>query len=214
MQDYALRQDILDQLDFEPSIDANDIGVTVEDGLVVLSGHVANYQQKLAAERIVSRIRGVRGLAIEIEVRAGAPGTADDEIAKRALNTLMWSTLVPPDKVRVKVQHGWITLSGALDWHYQRSGAETALLGLKGVRGITNLIELKPRVSAKDVKARIEGALKRSADLEAEAINVKVLGNTVILEGNVRAWSDRRAVEQAAWSAPGVTTVDDRLTVS
>jgi osmotically-inducible protein OsmY len=214
MQDHALRQDILDQLDFEPSIDANDIGVTVEDGVVTLSGHTPNYQQKLTVERIVSRIRGVKGMAIEIEVRAGAPGTADDEIAKRALNTLNWSTVVPPDKVQVKVQDGWVTLSGTLDWHYQKRGAENALRGLKGVRGITNLVELKPRVSAKDVKSRIEGALKRSADVEAKAIKVNVLGNKVILEGNVRAWSERRAVEQAAWSVPGVTTVDDRLTVS
>lgn len=214
MKDYALRQDILDQLDFEPSIDANDIGVTVEDGVVALSGHVANYQQKLIVERIVSRIKGVKGLAVDIDVRTGAAGTADDEIAKRALNTLAWSTMVPADKIQVKVQDGWITLSGSLDWHYQKRGAENSLRGLKGVRGITNLVEIKPRVSASDVKSRIDGALKRSADLEAKAIKVNVLGNKVVLEGNVRAWSERRLVEQAAWSVPGVTTVDDRLTVS
>jgi osmotically-inducible protein OsmY len=214
MQDYALRQDVLDQLEFEPSIDANDIGVTVEDGVVTLTGHVPSYRQKLATERLVSRIKGVRGLAVEIEVRSGTMGTADDQIAKRALNFLKWSTMVPADKVQVKVENGWVTLTGTLDWQYQKDGAAAALRDLKGVKGITNLIELRPRVSSKDVKARIEGALKRSADLEAHAITVNVLGNKVVLDGNVRAWSERHLVENAAWSVPGVMVVEDRLTVS
>lgn len=213
--DSALRQDILDELDFEPAIDPNDIGVTVEDGIVALSGHVPSYGQKMAVERAVSRIKGVRGLAEEIEVRIpGSVGVSDDEIAKHAVDTLKWSTLVPPDRVQVKVQNGWVTLSGTLDWHYQKSGAAEVLRHLRGVTGISNRIDLRSRVSSVDVKTRIESALDRNARLEASGIRVGVSGSKVILEGNVKSWSERRLAERAAWATPGVTVVDDRLTVS
>ena len=213
--DSALRQDIMDELEFEPSIDANDIGVTVENGIVTVSGHVPNYHQKMLVERLVAGVRGVKGLAEEIEVRfPGSIGLADDEIAKRAVDMLKWSTVVPDDRVQVKVQKGWIILTGTLDWHYQKAGATDTLKGIKGVTGISNHIELRPRVSSIDVKARIESALKRNAQVESEGITVKVAGNNVILEGNVKAWNERRVAERAAWASPGVTAVDDRLTVS
>jgi osmotically-inducible protein OsmY len=214
MKDGTLRQDILDELEFEPSIDANDIGVAVEDGIVTLSGHVPNYSQKQAVERAVARVKGVRGIAEEIQVRyPGGPKTSDDEIAKRAVDTLKWSTVVPDDRVQVKVQDGWVTLTGKLDWNYQKTGAADAVLGLKGVTGISNQIELVPRVSAGDVKKRIEDALKRSAHVEANAIRVDVAGNKVTLNGHVKAWSERKLVEQAAWATPGVTMVSDQLAV-
>lgn len=214
MNDSALRQDILDELEFEPSIDANDIGVAVEDGVVILSGHVPNFSQRQAVERVVARVKGVRGIAQEIEVRyPGGPGTSDDEIAKRVLDTLKWSTLVPDGKVQVKVQDGHVTLSGKLEWNYQKTGAADALRDLKGVTGITNLIELSPRPSSIDVKKRIEDALRRNAEVEGKHIQVDVAGNKVILRGNVKAWSERSVVEQAAWATPGVHTVDDRLTI-
>lgn len=213
--DSALRQDILDELDFEPAIDPNDIGVAVEDGIVSLSGHVPSYPQKMIVERVVSRVKGVKGLAEEIEVRfPGSIGVSDDEIAKRAVDVLEWSTLVPDDRVQVKVQNGWLTLTGVLDWHYQKTGAAEALKGIRGVTGISNRIELRPRVSSLDVKQRIESALRRSAHLEASGIRVNIDGNKVILEGRVKAWSERRLAERAAWATPGVTAVDDRLTVS
>ena len=213
--DHALRQDILDELEFEPAIDANEIGVTVENGIVTLSGHVPNYHQKMLVERLVAGVKGVKGLAEEIEVRfPGSTSYADDEIAKRAVDMLKWSTMVPDDRVQVKVQKGWITLTGSLDWHYQKVGATDILKGIQGVTGISNHIELRPRVSSVDVKARIEGALKRSAQIEADSITVKVAGNKVILEGNVKAWNERHVAEKAAWASPGVTAVDDRLTVS
>jgi osmotically-inducible protein OsmY len=187
----------------------------VEDGIVTLSGHVPSYAQKTLVERVVSRVKGVKGLAEEIEVRVpGFVGVSDDEIAKHAVDTMKWSTLVPDDRVQVKVQKGWITLTGTLDWQYQKAGAADVLKGIKGVTGISNRIELRPRVSSVDVKKRIEGALKRNAQLEAKGIIVNVAGNKVILEGNVKAWSERRMAERAAWATPGVTAVDDRLTVS
>lgn len=214
MNDSTLRQDILDELEFEPSIDANDIGVAVEDGIVTLSGHVPNYSQKQAVERAVARVKGVRGIAEEIEVRyPGGAGMADDEIARRVVNTLKWSTLFPEDRVQVTVQDGWVTLTGRLDWNYQKVGAADAIRDLKGVVGISNMIELAPRVSPDDVKRRIEDALKRNAAVEAGGIRVDVTGNTVTLKGTVKAWSERRIAEQAAWATPGVTTVHDHLTV-
>lgn len=214
MNDNTLRQDILDELEFEPSIDANDIGVAVEDGVVTLSGHVPNFSQRQAVERVVARVKGVRGIAQEIEVRyPGGPATSDDEIAKRALDTLKWSTLVPDGKVQVKVEDGHVTLSGKLEWNYQKAGAADAVHALKGVTGVTNLIELSPRPSSIDVKKRIEDALRRSAEVEGKRIQVDVAGNKVILRGSVKAWSERSVVEQAAWATPGVHTVDDRLTV-
>lgn len=215
MTDKILKQDIIDELEFEPSIDASDIGVAVEDGIVTLSGHVANYAQKTTVERVVSRVKGVKGIAEEIEVRyPGTISTSDDEIAKRAVAMLKWSTVVPADKVQVKVQKGWVTLNGTLDWNYQKIGAADAVRNLDGVTGISNLIELRPRISSLDVKKHIEEALKRNAEVEAQGIRVNVAGNKVILEGSVKAWNERRVAEQAAWATPGVSVVDDRLTIS
>lgn len=215
MHDMTLRQDILDELEFEPSIDASNIGVTVTDSIVTLSGHVGSYAQKAIVEDVVGRVKGIRGIAEEIEVRLpGAVGTSDDEIVSRALNTLTWSTLIPAGKVQVKVEKGWLTLTGTLEWSYQKTGAADAVRHLAGVVGVSNLIELRPRLSPVDVKHKIEGALRRSAAIEADAIQVKVAGNRVTLEGNVRAWHERRVAEQAAWSTPGVTAVEDHLTVS
>lgn len=214
MNDSTLKQDILDELEFQPEIDANDIGVTVENGVVTLTGHVPNYSQKLAVERAVGRLKGVKGIAQEIEVRyAGTHGTSDDEIAQRAVNTIKWNTMVPDDKVQVKVQDGWVTLTGALDWNYEKIGAEHAVRDLKGVRGVVNLIELRQRVLPKDVKKHIVSALHRNAAMEAEAIRVDVAGNKVTLAGKVKTWADREIAEEAAWATSGVTAVEDRLTV-
>jgi osmotically-inducible protein OsmY len=215
MNDSTLRQDILDELDFEPSIDAADIGVAVEDGVITLTGHVATYSQKLRIEDVVGRVKGVKGIAQEIEVRPfGTNRTADDEIAKRAINTIAWNTSVPDNTVQVKVQKGWVTLSGKVDWQYQRIAAADAVRDLAGVVGVMNQIEIKPHISALDVKKRIEDALKRNAEVEAQAIKVAVLdGGKVRLDGRVHAWSERRAAEQAAWAAPGVHAVEDHISV-
>jgi osmotically-inducible protein OsmY len=176
MNDGTLRQDIVDELDFEPSIDAANIGVAVEKGIVTLTGHVPTYSQKVTVENVVRRVKGVKGIAEEIEVRPfGSNRTADDEIAKRAVSTLDWNTSVPDNSVQVKVQKGWLTLTGTVDWQYQKNAAAEAMAGLAGVTGVTNQIQIKPRASAFDVKKRIEDALKRNAEIEAQAIRVNVI---------------------------------------
>jgi len=215
MSDSSLRQDIIDELDFEPSIDAADIGVAVEDGVATLTGHVPTYAQKITVEDVVRRVKGVKGIAQEIEVRPfGTNRTADDEIAKRALSTINWNTAIPDDAVQVKVQEGWVTLMGKVEWQYQKTAAADAVRDLAGVVGVTNRIEIASRASAFDVKKRIEDALKRNAEIEAQAIRVNVLdGGKITLDGKVHAWSERRAAERAAWSAPGVKVVDDRITI-
>lgn len=214
MTDLALRQNILDELEFEPSIDAAHIGVAVEDGIVTLTGHVSSYWEKTTAENVVKRVKGVKGLAEEIEVRlVGLKGTADDEIAKRAVDAITWNVSIPRDKVQVKVQDGWITLTGRLEWQYQKNAAAEAVRGLAGVVGVANQIEINPRASVSDIKKRIENALKRNAETEAQAIRVIVQDGKVTLEGKVRALSERQAAERAAWSSPGVRAVEDRISI-
>jgi osmotically-inducible protein OsmY len=215
MTDSSLRQDIIDELDFEPSIDAADIGVAVKNDIVTLTGHVPIYSQKVTVEDVVPRVKGVKGLAEEIEVRpVGSNRTADDEIAKRAINTLGWNTSIPSGTVQVKVQKGWVALTGKVEWFYQKNAAANAVRDLAGVVGVTNQIEIKQHASATDVKKRIEDALKRYAEVEAQAIRIDVLdGGKVRLDGKVHAWSERSAAERAAWPAPGVTTVEDRIAI-
>ncbi|WP_138471068.1 BON domain-containing protein [Poseidonocella sp. HB161398] len=214
MNDKDLRKDILEHLDYEPSIDAAEIGVAVEDGTVTLSGHVRTYAEKFTAENIVKRIRGVRAIAEEIEVRpVGAHATADDEIAKRAVNTLQWNTSVPRDAVQVKVEDGLVTLSGSVTWQFEKSAAEKVVRRLSGVKSISNLIKVVPTVKAADIRQRIELALKRDAELEAQRIEVTVADRRVTLEGQVRTLAEREAVERAAWAAPGVNAVVDHIAI-
>lgn len=215
MSDNSLQQDIIDELDFEPSIDAAHVGVAVDDGVVTLTGHVSTYGQKASIERVVRRVRGVKAIAQEIEVRPiGAHRTADDEIAKRALNVITWNAVIPDGLVQVKVEKGWVTLSGKVDWRYQRNAVEDAVRDLHGVIGVSNQIEIMSRVSSSDVKTRIEAALKRNAEVEAKRINVAVDDGTVTLDGHVQAWAERTAAENAAWSVAGVKRVEDRISVS
>jgi osmotically-inducible protein OsmY len=216
MDDKQLRQNILDQLEFEPSVDAANIGIAVKDGVVTLSGHASSYAEKLAAERTVRQIKGVHAIAQEIEVRYPSDKeTADDEIAKRALSVLKWHAMVPQDAVKVTVQKGWVTLTGEVKWQYQRKIAEDAVRRLSGVTGVINNVSLAPTVSPADVRRKIEGALARHAYVEAEGIRVNVRdGNKVLIEGRVDSWDEREAIEDAAWSVAGVQSVDDRLTIA
>ena len=214
MKDALLRDDVIAELEFEPSIDATDIGVAVEDGIVTLSGHVPTYGQKAAIEKAVARVKGVRGFAEHVEVRPpGLKGTSDDEIARRVVNTLRWNTMVPDNRVMVKVEEGWVTLTGELKWEYQRAAAVTAIRDIKGVRGIANLIELREAPSVPNIKKRIEDALRRSAEAEATSLQIDVDGDKVILNGFVKAWSERSLIARAAWSASGVRIVEDKLVV-
>lgn len=215
MTDLAIKQRIEDELEFEPSITASNVGVSVENGIVTLTGHVPSFGQKARIEEIVSRIKGVRGFAEEIEVRyPGQQSTADDVLAKRALEAIRWNAFVPNDMVKVKVQKGFITLTGTAEWQFQKDAAFRAVRDMDGISGVYNLIELKPKPTVVDVKQRIENALKRDAELEAQAIRVQVADGKVTLEGKVKAWSERGIAERAAWAAPGVRQVEDHLSIS
>jgi osmotically-inducible protein OsmY len=213
MDDKALKKLVETELEWEPSIDAADVGVTVENGIVRLLGHVATYAQKVAAENAVKRIKGVRGYVEDIEVRPFTQTYTDEGIATRVANVLDWAVTFPKGAVKAKVENGYVTLTGELEWQYQRMAAEQAVRPLQGVRGVNNAITVKPRVQAADIKRRIEAALERQADLEADKIRVTVDGEKVKLEGKVRAWFERDTIERAAWAAPGVKSVEDRITV-
>ncbi|GJD32229.1 hypothetical protein PMNALOAF_3497 [Methylobacterium adhaesivum] len=212
MTDKDLRRDVLDELDFDPSLDAADIGVAVSDGVVTLTGHVGSYAEKIEAERAVKRVKGVRAIAQEIQVRLPeAKKLADDQIAARALAIIAWSVHLPGDAIQVKVARGWVTLTGTVPWQYQVMGAEAAVRRLSGVAGVTNLVAVRPDVQPKAVRDRILEAFRRSALFEADAIKVSVEGDKVTLEGAVTAWAERDAAERAAWSVPGVRAVEDRI---
>lgn len=215
MNDKILRQNIIDELDFEPSIDAANIGVAVNNGIVTLTGHAGTYTERMAAEKAARKVRGVRGVVEEIKVRfAGEAPPRDEDLAKRAVQMLDWSVTVPENAIQVKVQDGWLTLTGQVAWQYQKEEAQAALKRLSGVAGIINMIEVKPQASATDVRSKIEAALKRNAEVEADGIKVTVKDAKVTLEGKVHAWHERSLVENAAWSAPGVRSVVDHLTLA
>jgi osmotically-inducible protein OsmY len=215
MDDKLLRQSIIDELDFEPRVDAANIGVAVEDDVVTLTGHVKSYAEKLAAERTVRHVRGVAAIAEEIEVRYPATKkTSDDEIARRVLNIMAWHATIP-DTVKVKVEKGWVELTGAVDWQFQREAAESAIRKLNGVVGVSNLISIKLGAKPADIQRKIEDALKRNAEVEARQIRVSVTdGDKVTLDGKVHAWYERGVAERAAWAVRGVRAVVDHLTVA
>jgi osmotically-inducible protein OsmY len=216
MDSIALRQNVMDELEFEPSIDAAHIGVTAEGGVITLTGYVGTYAQKMSAETAARRVRGVRGLANHIEVRyPGHTPKADDELAQRALNMLSWNASVPANAVQVSVQNGWITLRGEVQWQYQRLAAEDAVRGLTDIVGVINNITIKPTVKIADIKQKIEAALKRRAEVEAMNITITVKdGGAVVLSGKVDNWDERQAVDSAAWSAAGVRSVEDHLVIA
>ena len=215
MSEIQLRQDILDELEFEPSVNSAHIGVAVEKGVVTLSGHVGSYAEKLAALAVARRMKGVQAIADETEVRYPLDQrTSDAEIAKRAIDILGWDIWVPSGSIQITVRAGWVTLAGNVDWFYQKKVAEEDVRKLSGVHGVINDVAIKPRVQAEDIKRKIEDALKRHTEVEAKAIRVSVRDNDkVLLEGKVDNWNERDAVENAAWSAPGVKSVEDRLTI-
>ena len=214
MTDKMLRDAVIAQLDFVPEVDPTGIGVAVEDGVVTLSGHVASYAEKRAAEETVKRVLGVRGVAADIEVRLPGEGaTKDDEISQRALQLLAWHTSVPAERIEVTVEGGWVTLTGKVSWQFQRAAAEEAVRNLPGVVGVRDNISLSSQSQLTDVKKRIEDAFKRSAELEGQEIRVSVAGDTVTLEGTVDSWSARTHAEAAAWAAPGVCAVRNELLV-
>ncbi len=214
MNDLTLRRTILDELEFLPHIDAAAIGVSIENGVVILNGHVGTYAEKIAAERAVKRVKGVRAVAEELKVRATtAVGFGDEVTASRCLDLLRWNTVVPDEQIQIKVQQAGVTLEGNVEWQHQKEAAQKAIQKLDGVVGLNNLLVIRPKADAQDIKRLIEEALARSSDLNASKIRVVVEGNEVKLEGTVERWLERKEVEQAAWAVPGVTNVENRLLI-
>ncbi|OFW36473.1 MAG: ornithine aminotransferase [Acidobacteria bacterium RIFCSPLOWO2_12_FULL_67_14b] len=214
MTDRQLQEHVQNALDWEPSIDAADIGVSVDNGVVTLRGDVKTYAEKAAAEHVALAVYGVKAVANDINVRLGTGlERSDTDIAQAVVSALRWSSMVPDEKIAVVVTNGWVTLSGQVDWEYQRSASARTVRDLTGVRGVTNAIAVVPHASAPDVRQKIEAALKRSAEVDARRINVTAADGKVVLSGNVHSWFERDQARRAAWSAPGVTQVDDRIAI-
>jgi osmotically-inducible protein OsmY len=213
--DKQLQQDVMDDLRWDPSIDASKVGVVASNGVITITGTVPSYFQKQNTEKIVKRVAGVRGVANDIDVRLpNSTERNDGDIAQAALNALKWDTSVPDNKVTVTVSKGWVTLEGSVDWNYQKESCDKAVEKLTGVKGVTNRISVAPHVTSKDVKSEIKAALHRYAELESRSIDVDAVDNTVTLRGQVRSWAERKEAETAAWMAAGVSQVKNEITVS
>ena len=214
-QNRDLRRDVLDELDWDPEVDATKIGVTAADGVVTLTGIVRSFTDRWMAEKIAKRVAGVEGVANELHVALVDEDRRDDtDIAISAINALEWNSRVPKDRVKITVREGWLQVEGEVEWEFQRRAAEDAVRWLRGVRGVTNAIVVNPHVSADDVKQKIETAIRRNAEIDANAIHVETLDTTVTLTGKVRSFAEREDAVHAAWSAPGVTRVIDHIAIA
>lgn len=213
--DSDIKRDIEAELKWDPDFDATDIAVNVKSGVVALTGFVRSYMQRYQAERAVKRVAGVLGVANDIEVRLPTgKERPDPEIARDAVAALKTELPYSSENMKVTVKSGWLTLEGSAEWNYQRIRAEEAVRRVKGIKGVSNLIDLKPRVTPSEIKRQIEEAFRRHAELDAKNITVEANGGEVILKGTVRSWAERQEAERAAWRAPGIVKVDNRVTIS
>ena len=212
--DVKIREDVIDQLAWESNVDDRQIGVAVENGVVTLSGVVDSYTKKMAAEKAAKKVNGVKAVVEDIEVKYGdAFKKTDKEIAKAAVNALEWNISVPNDKIMVKVEDGWVYLSGEVKWDYQRNAAKKAVENLLGVKYVSNNITLKQKVEAKDIKNKIQKAFERAADVNAKKISVEVDGHTVTLRGTVRSLAEKEEARKTAYASPGVYNVINKISV-
>jgi osmotically-inducible protein OsmY len=213
--DEQIQADVLDELKWDPRLQVNEIGVAVKDGIVTLAGWVDSYIKKLAAEEAAHRVRGVKAVVNGIEVRL--PGSAertDLDLARAVVEALRWDAAIPAGKIDVTVSQGWVTLKGEVDYGYQKRDAERVVQRISGVKGVINLITVRPHPLPSDLKERIEQALIRNAETDAKNITAEVHGSKVILRGTVRSYAEKKAAADTAWSAPGVTEVENRIMVS
>jgi osmotically-inducible protein OsmY len=213
--DSEIERDVRDELKWDPDLDAENIAVSVKDGVVTLAGFVKSYSDRLEAEAAAKRVAGVLAVANDIEVRLPAiDQRPDPDIAKAAVAALKSELPISYDKIKIIVKDGWITLEGAAEWQYQKTTAENAVRKVKGVKGVTNVITVKPKVQPSELQRKILEAFRRNAEVDANRITVEASGSEVILKGTVRSWIEREEAERVAWSAPGVTKVEDRIVVS
>ncbi|MEN0054231.1 MAG: BON domain-containing protein [Mucilaginibacter sp.] len=212
--DSEIQKQVMEELKWEPILNATEIGVAVKHGVVTLSGQVSTYSKKAVAQRAAWRVKGVKAVAIDLEVVLSNDNRLPDTlIAENVLSALKWHTSIPDEKLKVKVEDGQVSLEGEVEWGYQKDAAMNAVRWLKGVKGIISLITVKPRVDIKVIKDNITKALERRADIESNGIKIEALGNKIILKGKVHSWSERVEVGHAAWSAPGVSDVDDQIVI-
>lgn len=212
--DYEIQKDVMTELKWQPALNAANIGVAVKDGIVTLSGQVENYPQKLSAERAAKKVIGVRALAEDLQIGVSPIfRRTDAEIAETVLDALKWYSTVPHEKIQVKVEDGVVTLEGEVDWQYQSAAARSAVVALIGVRNVLNNIRVKPKITVPDIKTRITEALERVATIDAGKISVDINGTKVALYGKVRSYAEKEDAEDAAWCAPGVSSIENHLAV-